>query len=94
MNAASVWLCGWALGFVALYKAAARNWRNPATGSWFTLLRQFLGHPLGIFAIAVASFMLWWIYVIDVPWRVWCDVRRQPDAVAADASDDLPTGTH
>lgn len=85
MSATTIWLCGWALGLLALHKASTHDWKNPVTRSWFTELRQFSNQPVGIFAMAVASFMLWWVFVIDAPLRIWRDSRWVPDGGDDDA---------
>lgn len=79
MNAATVWLCGWALGTAVIHKAATRIWRNPERHRQLVLLRASANQPAGMFAFALSSLMFWWVFVVAIPLDMWRDYRWSPD---------------
>ena len=79
MNAATIWLCGWALGILAIHKAATRIWNNPERRRQLVLLRSAANQPAGILAFTISAFMFWWVFVLAIPWDMWCDRRWRPE---------------
>lgn len=79
MNAATIWLCGWVLGTLAIHKAATRIWKNPERHRQLVLLRTSANQPAGILAIAISAFMFWWLFVVAIPLDMWHDSRWTPD---------------
>lgn len=79
MNPATIWLCGWALGTLAIYKAAIRAWNNPERHRQLVLLRTAANQPAGMLAFAVSAFMFWWVFVVAIPVDMWQDSRWRPD---------------
>ena len=85
MNPATIWLCGWSLGVLAIYKAAVRTWRNPERHRQLVLLRSSANQPAGALAFALSALVFWWVFVVAIPWDVWRDSRWQPDGGDDDA---------
>lgn len=79
MNAATIWLCGWVLGTLAIQKAATRIWNNPERHRQLVLLRSTAKQPIGMLAFALSAFMFWWVFVVAIPWDMWRDSRWRPE---------------
>lgn len=79
MNPATVWLCGWVVGTYAIHKGASRIWNNPERHRQLVVLRAAANQPAGMLAFAISAFMFWWLYVLVIPWDVWCDIRWKPE---------------
>jgi hypothetical protein len=86
VNVATIWLCGWALGTLAIHKAATRIWNNPERHRQLVMLRSAANQPTGILAFALSAFMFWWVFVLAIPWDVWRDTRWRPEQ---DGDDDV-----
>lgn len=85
MSPVTIWLCGWALGTFAIYKAAVRVWKNPVRHRQLVLLRSAANRPVGLVALALSAFMFWWLYVLVVPADMWLDSRWRPEQDGDDA---------
>lgn len=79
MNPVTIWLCGWALGTLVIYKGATRIWKNPERHRQLVLLRSAANQPAGMLAFALSAFMFWWMFVVAIPVDVWLDSRWRPE---------------
>lgn len=79
MNVATIYLCGWAVGLLALRHAALRTWKDPEFGPWMVPFRRAFNSPHGLVALGIVTFMFWWYLVAAIPVSIVGDWRYRPD---------------
>jgi hypothetical protein len=73
MNPVAIYVCGWALGVVALRHLTFHEWNHPKVRADMGRNRRLFADPRGLLGVFVCTLIFWWVFVLLGPLMIWED---------------------